>query len=210
MMKVHSVRRLAGLLMLLAGIQSAPLSAQPSPAIPAGAIRVPCCRCLDGTRQTINLNTRTAPWRVSRPGSSTNQPVVPAGNVSWAPVPPAGWVGPRGNPTTVGEYTYVLQLYVPHCTIRARVVMSGRFGADNSARLFLNSSQIAASQGTPNYGFLPASITPFTGVLIPGLNTISVIVRNSGGPTGMILQGQVAITCPREREQGTAAPGGAQ
>ncbi|HVQ07845.1 MAG TPA: hypothetical protein VMS43_05380 [Allosphingosinicella sp.] len=201
MIKIRSVRRLAGLMLLLAGLQPAPTSAQPRPDIPADAIRVPCCRCLDGHQQVVNINTRTAPWQVGSPGSTGVQPVVAAGNVSWYPVPPAGWVGPPGNPTAVGDYTYFIRIYVPRCTIPGRVILSGRFGADNSARVFLDSGQIAASQGTPNYGFLQGSITPFSTPVGPGVHTLRVVVRNIGGPTGMILQGQLTFTCPRDLEQ---------
>ncbi len=197
MIGLRSTRRLAGLLTLIAALQAPPASAQTALGEP---IRVPCCRCLDGSSQTITLNTRTAPWRVSGPGLPI-QPVVAANNAAWAPVPPAGWVAPAGNPTAVGDYTYFIRFIVPNCTIPARVTISGRFGADNSARVFLDQNQIAASQGTPNYGFLPGSITPFSAVAGPGLHTIRVIVHNSGGPTGMILQGQITFTCPRELEQ---------
>lgn len=217
MLRLTSHRTLA--IMLLAGLQCAPASAQPArdlgsatlsvqapeaanlAAVPRDAIRVPCCRCLDGTRQTVNINTGTARWQVTSPGSTGIQPVALAGNPAWTPVPPARWVGPPGNPTTVGDYTYFIRIYVPRCTIPPRVVMSGRFAADNSARVFLDANQIAASQGTPNYGFLPGSITPFSASLSPGLHTVRVIVRNISGPTGMILQGSLTITCPRELEQ---------
>lgn len=200
MIGTRIVRSLAGALALLASFSSLPAPAQPEYPTTGPVVRVPCCRCVGGRPLRITINTRTAPWQVASPGSGIG-PVVPAGNVSWAPVPPAGWVGPQGAPTTVGDYTYFIRIQVPRCTIPARVTLSGRFGADNSARVFLDANQIAASQGTPNYGFLPGSITPFSTPLAPGVHTLRVIVRNIGGPTGMILQGQITVTCPTSLEQ---------
>jgi len=196
----RSFNRIAAALMLAASLYAPPALAQSPAAQLPDTVRVPCCRCLDGSQQRVNLDTRTAPWRVSGPAVVGLPLAVAATNVSWAPVPPAGWVGPPGNPTAVGDYTYAIRVFVPRCVIPARVMLSGRFGADNSARVFLDGNQIATSQGTPNYGFLPGSITPFSAQVGPGLHTIRVIVRNIGGPTGMILQGQLTFTCPRETE----------
>lgn len=170
--------------------------------IPRDAIRVPCCRCLDGSTFSVTIDTRRAAWRVTQPNGSGPQPVVPATHPAWAAVPPAGWVGPPGAPATVGDYEYELPFYVPPCVIDAPVQLSGRFGADNRARVFIDGNLVTQSQGPPNYGFQPGSITPFTTtVTTPGLHRLRVIVSNIGGPTGLILQGTLTRTCPRDLER---------
>ncbi|MBV9884746.1 MAG: hypothetical protein JO276_17185 [Sphingomonadaceae bacterium] len=169
--------------------------------IPEDAVRIPCCRCLDGSRQPIEINTRTAAWKVAGPGSSNFQPVAADGNQAWWPVPPAGWVSPPGHPQSTGDYTYQLQFYIPPCIIPSQVVISGRFAADNRARVFLDQQLVASSQGTPDYGFLQGSVTPFNvTVTTPGLHSLRVVVTNTGGVTGMVMQATIVAICPRDLE----------
>lgn len=203
-MKNLAARRLAGALLLAFAPTSIAVAAQPAaaqaqisvPSIPPYAIRIPCCRCLDGHTQTVTINTRAAPWRVDPPGVVPFQPVVPANNVAWVPLPPAGWVGPPGPPAFNSDYVYQLQIYVPRCIIPARVTFAGRFAADNRGRMYLDGNLIATS--------LTFTVpTPFSSVpLGPGIHTLNVIVHNDYGPTGLIVQGAITIVCPRELEQG--------
>ena len=186
-----------------------------STAVPVGreVIRIPCCRCVNGPRRTVTINTGTARWRVATPNSTSFQPaaaVVPP-NPAWTPVPPAAWVGPPGAAQTVGDYTYRLQFYVPRCMLRPIITISGRFAADNSARLLLDGVAVASSQGTAGYGFLPGSVTPFSAsATSPGLHELTIVVTNSSGPTAVAIQGAITIACPRELEdrgrQDEAAP----
>lgn len=169
--------------------------------VPGPAIRLRCCRCLDGQRQTVRIDTRAASWTVRPPNSSSSQPVVPASNGAWTALAPGGWVGPQGA-ATVGNYTYELRIVVPRCIIPARVTVAGRFAADNHATVFHvgpnNAVQQIAASPPGDFGFQTASIRPFTAVLAtPGTHTLRVVVRNAGGPTGLILEGAVTSVCPR-------------
>jgi hypothetical protein len=174
----------------------APALAQRAPR----AVSLPCCRCLDGKSTTVNVSTGTAPWNVAF-GSATAQPVIPASNVSWTPVPPGSWVGPRGN-AAIGDYTYTMPFQVPKCLIPMRVTISGKFAADNIGKLYIDGTFVKASQGTANYGFLPGSVTPFSwsGVLTPGPHAITMVVTNTSGPTGVVVAATITVTCPREGE----------
>lgn len=202
-----SARRALAAILLLAGIPS-PAGAQGhhgNPVVPSDAIRLPCCRCLDGSHQTVTIDTRAAPWRVALPGTSSFQPVAPAANAAWAPVPPADWVGPPGAPTAIGDYTYRLRFWFsPTCLIPVRIAATGRVGADNRAQVLLDGQPLASSQGTINYGFLPGNITPFAGAVAGGgLHSLTVIVHNEHNVTGMIVQGVVTLHCPTQAEDGT-------
>ena len=163
---------------------------------PVRPVNLPCCRCLDGKTTTVNASTGTAPWNVAF-GSSAAQPVIPASNVSWTPVPPGQWVGPAGN-AVLGDYTYTMPFQVPKCVIPMQVTISGKFAADNTGKLYIGGNLVKASQGTPNYGFLPGSVTPFTwtGVLTPGPHAITMVVTNTSGPTGVVVAATITVTCP--------------
>lgn len=196
-------------MLLIGSAPAAPSFAQEAAAvrpvpIPPTAVRVPCCRCLDGTTRTIAINSGTSPWQVSNPGApNVFAPAVSATNVAWTQLPPARWIGPVGGNSATGDYVYQLQIYVPRCVIPATVRIIGHFAADNRARLLHNGNQIAASLGTPDYGFLPGSVTPFTvNNLTAGLHTLQLVVTNSGGPTGAVIRANVTSTCPRDLEHG--------
>jgi hypothetical protein len=164
------------------------------------AIHLPCCLCVDGRRIRVRINTRAAPWFVRNPGSGTFNPVVPANNLAWTSgLAPAGWVGPPGAPTAVGDYVYELRVVMPRCLIRPVVRVVGRFAADNRATTTIGTT----TSTTP--GFTLGSIRPFGGALSsnPGTQTIRITVRNDGGPTGLVALGVVEIICPRQRADGT-------
>jgi len=174
---------------------------------PRDALVVPCCRCVDGRQQVIGIDTRTAPWTVALPNSITYQPVVPINDVAWAPVPPAGWVGPPGGPTAEGNYTYRLRFYVPpDCIIPSRITVSGRVAADNSATVYLDGSQIAV-QSTPTHGFLPGNIISFAEpVAVSGTHSLTVVVHNWSNVTGVIVQGAINMACPEQTPRDGAWP----
>lgn len=165
---------------------------------PPRTVQLPCCRCLDGKKTSVNVSTGAVPWNVAF-GNSAAQPVVLATNVAWTPVPPGKWVGPGSE--NQGTYTYQMPFQVPRCLIPMRVTISGKFAADNSAQLYVG-NLVASSQGTQDYGFLPGSVTPFTwsGSLAPGQNAIKVVVTNSGGATGLVVAATITISCPSDKD----------
>jgi hypothetical protein len=167
--------------------------------IPPRTVRVGCCRCVDGISRSITLSTRRAPWTVDGPGAGGPVPVAPANHVAWAPVPPAGWVGPaNARHAPPGVYVYELRILVPNCTIAATVSVSGRVAADNNFRLALGGNPPVTC--TNNLCFQAGNVQPFgSWTLGPGLHTLRVTVNNSEGPTGMILSGTITAACPRER-----------
>lgn len=171
---------------------------------PPRAVVLPCCRCLDGKTTTVNVSTGAVPWNVAF-GNSQAQPAGPVSNVAWTPVPPGQWIGTGSqNP---GTYTFQMPYQVPNCVIPMRVTIAGKFAADNTATLYVEGHAVA-SLGTPNYGFLPGSVTPFTwtGTLAPGPHNIKVVVTNSDGPTGLVVAATITVTCPKEVENPNLNP----
>jgi hypothetical protein len=209
---------LAATLLLLGSMPALPAAAQSAAAqetasrvrpgqIPGNAIRIPCCRCLDGSKETIRIDTGAVPWQVSSPGSSAQQTAVGASNAAWTNLSPAKWVGPPGAPTAQGDYRYQVQIHLPRCIIPGQVTIKGRFAGDNSVKAFFDNAQIAASGGTANYGFLPGSVTPFTATTnAPGLHTLTFVVTNSSGPTGLAVEASITRVCPKELEHSSAVP----
>lgn len=167
---------------------------------------IPCCRCIGGS-STANVSTGkpNVVWTVTQPGSAVPTPVMPVSNVAWTTtaIPGGAWVSPQGNPMTVGNFDYSTVIDVRDCIIGSTVTISGKFLADNRGTLLVDGREVISSGGTPNYGFLPGSVTPFT-VTLPagatGFHTITLRAQNSGGPTGILVELNVTRQCGDERQ----------
>jgi hypothetical protein len=201
MIGVRFVRSLVGALALLAGSSSLPAPAQP--VAPAPVVRVPCCRCVDGRVLRVNINTRTAPWRVRRvvPLATSLVPVVPAANGAWTTAAaPADWVShPSGG--LPGIYVYELRIQVPVCMIRGRVTFGGVFSADNGGTLSLvrpnNTTVALGTRPLPN-GFTAITASPGALMATSGTYILRATVRNLHGPSGFVLRGQILVRCPTD------------
>lgn len=188
-----------------------------------GRARTPalkCCNCL-GETTTANLSTGAVPWTVKVPPSGSVQGTTLASNVAWinsplstvSPLPqllPAKWISPVGNPTAVGVYRYETQFNAQKCIIPSEISISGNFLADNTGVLKIDGKTVASSLGTPNYGFLPGSLTPFS-YTIPanssvGIHTVTMEANNIGGPTGIIVQLSVTRKCAPKDKTNESSP----
>lgn len=172
------------------------------------AIKLPCCRCLDGTATEIPIDTGVAPWRVTPPGSAYQLAAVPIPPVTghWTALlgPPAVWIGAPGAPETVGDYEFELQFYVPDCLIPAGIKVTGQAAADNRADIWLDTNFTGIN--VPNYA--DQGITSFTvPVTGPGIHRLRFVVTNDGGPTGLVVKGFIVVHCPRELEHGSSSTG---
>lgn len=188
----------AAALMIAAANPSRPAAAQVLP-YDQLVVRVPCCRCIDGAQQTVNLNTGAVPWTVKPPvGASAMAAPFPVAQIpgSWTSLPPAQWVR---HPATQGpgNYVYELLVFVPRCVIPARVYLAGRFAADNGASLRINANPPISTDST--WGFTTSVVLP--AVILPrGVNTIRVRVNNISGRTAFLMKTAVTFTCPSYAE----------
>jgi hypothetical protein len=167
-------------------------------------VRVPCCRCVDGTSTEIRIDTGAVPWRVTTPLSSLQQAAVPVASIpgSWAnQLAPAIWIGPPGQPEDVGVYEYELQFYVPDCVIPSQIYVSGKAAADNRATIYFdgNLTTNPVVQGFTNGHITPFTVGPVTGT---GVHKLRFAVTNDGGPTGLIVQAAITVRCPDKLEHG--------
>jgi hypothetical protein len=138
---------------------------------------------------THDLSTGTAVWSVTTPANVTTT-AQNAAYVAWTTMlSPAQWVSPPGSPTASGVYVYQTTFKAhKNCTNGS---LSGRFLGDNSVNLYFDGTLIASSQGTPNYGFLPGSVTPFSVASFgPGAHTLKAEVTNESGPTGVVVDAE--------------------
>ena len=193
-------RNLPVLAALLAiGAHASPLAAQPAG---AAFVRGICCACTDGSVKAASIATSSAPWRVTpTPGASTLVPVTDknsnASHYGWTPLSPARWVGPAGWTNPAGDYTFELTVVVPDCTMGARMVIAGKFAADNKATLYYDNNQVAVSQGAPNLGFQAEGVTSFQiPAGAPGTHTIRIVVFNREAVAGLSLVGALTTHCP--------------
>lgn len=165
----------------------------------ACAIKLPCCRCLDGSSTQVNIDTGLAPWRVTTPQSQFQQIAVPVASIpgSWTTLlAPAVWIGPPGQPEDVGNYEYELQFYVPNCRIPSEIHVIGQAAADNRANVFLDNGPLLAV--VPGF----TSPAPFNGgpVTGTGIHKLRFVVTNDGGPTGLVVKAAIIVRCPEELE----------
>jgi hypothetical protein len=198
----------------------------PPPGGQGGELVINCCRCLGQESGASNISTGTAPWRVSSVLAPPNVPTnssaltVPGAianpHPSWTTaLTPAKWLQPSASATRNdgflnGHVTYVLKLRVPNCTIKQRVVLSGRIAADDVARMFVEgpghppSTMIAGPAGFPVGSDKPFSVQlGVSGFTQPGLYTLRVEVDNlGGGPFAMILNGTANGKCDGKLEKG--------
>jgi hypothetical protein len=181
----------------MATLSSGAAMAQDSriPPPPRGVL--PCCNCLNEVK-TASLNTGSLPWTVKGPGSSTSVAAVNSSNAAWTTtvIPTANWISPAGNPTAPGNYVYETRIDLRNCTLNSTVTISGKFLADNVGSVLVDGKPIISSAGTPNYGFLPGSLTNFSyTVAAGGVHTVTINAYNAGGPTGIIAEVTATRTC---------------
>ena len=205
---VRYTRRLAALLMLAVGTLSfsapAQVSSQPSGCqCPVSGL---CCQCADGRRLQVDISTGTAPWRVRR-GNAPSQLAITLAHPAWtASLPPAQWIRPPGSPTDSGDYVYELQYTVPNCVIPARFAITGQLASDETASVSVDGGPAFATQA----GFQQPNVASFTvppAGLTPGTHTLTVVVRNTGDVTGLLLRASIITLCPLQRGPGTPATG---
>jgi hypothetical protein len=202
MSMISFTRRAAGSLLLGATLMSTASFAQDE-RIAEGLKRLPvlpCCQCIGKEGASLDLSTGAAVWSAILPGGA-NSATQNASNPAWTPttLAPANWISPTSNPTTVGTYTYSIRFDARRCVIPSSITITGKYLADNKGTLLVDGRPVATQLGTPNYGFLPGSVTPFS-YTIPaaqasGLHTITLQAENSGGPTGVVVQLSVRRNC---------------
>lgn len=181
-----------------------PALAQKRP--PVRTITIPCCKCIGGEGSVTSINTGNAagsePYQVS--GPSVTNPVAVAVTYWTNTLSPAGFVQPNnnigGNAFPPGLYNYTVQFVVPKCTIPMKVTVSGKFAADNGAKVFFDTNPIATQFPTPfPNGFVPGNEGSFTAVtMTPGTHTLRFEVRNSGGPSGLVVNAAVRTICSND------------
>lgn len=198
-------------LVVTSALAAMPALAQKVP--PVRTIMIPCCKCIGGEGSVTSINTGNAagsvPYQVSGPGvtNPTAVPITINQNVAWTTaLLPAGWVQPNSNNGAVGQqagvYNYTVKFVVPKCTIPMKVTVSGKFAADNGAKVFFDASPnpIATQFPTPYpFGFTTANVGSFTTTtMAPGTHTIRFEVLNREGPSGLVVNAAVRTICSKD------------
>lgn len=106
--------------------------------------------------------------------------------------PPAGsaWIGPNDIPDTypddpVGDYHYVISFNLSGATDLSKVRILGSWATDNEAQWWLNGAYTGFNKSYVGYSQLDSF--GLQGGLVNGLNTLEFWVRNSGGPSGLLV-----------------------
>lgn len=156
-----------------------------------------CCKCLGGSN-SLDLSTISSnSWTVS------GNPVafLTTGHSAWTlPTGAAKWVstvatGASG--VAPGTYDYKLSFAVPNCSIAQQVTLSGSYGGDDNIQILLDNSPV--SPACSGWCFNAAHQTSglnFTSLnVIGGNHTLTVRVKNDGGPSGMFINAKLSGAC---------------
>jgi hypothetical protein len=166
--------------------------------VPPPMPNLACCT-RPGQRTSLNLSTGSAAmWSVKLPSGAT-VPTANSANVAWTTtvIPTAQWISPVGNPAATGNYVYSTQFDASNCRVRCTITVSGKFLVDNKGVLKVDGVTVASSLGTPMYGFLPGSVTPFSYNIpvVNGVHTITFEAYNQSGPTGADIELLISRLC---------------
>jgi hypothetical protein len=200
-----------------AQVQEAPAQQRPSPInmptppllpLPQKMLTLGCCQCL-GEQKTLDLSTGSSNgWSVvssltpaiaAVPATILTSPHpawnLPTGGAQWVS---AGASGATGLPAAT--YTYRLRFKVQKCTIPQTVKLTGIAGADDMFKVFLDSNPTPISACSGGWCFNTQNPTPSFTVnnLAPGSHVLTVVVVNTGGPTGMFLKTGLEGQCSKE------------
>ena len=145
--------------------------------------------CMEG--YLMDMSNDSPGWSLRRPNGSV-VPLNQVSNVAWSPVQNSRWVGPGGPVSANGVWTYSRKLRIDRCPQYGPAALTIAYRADNIGTLRVKdaSGNVIASAnqaGTPNYGFLPASLTNLSYVFPAGTGgtyTVELAVQNTSGPTG--------------------------
>lgn len=148
---------------------------------------------------SISLATMPGTWQLKNPAGSL-VPLLAVGNVAWSAVSGAQWVGPGGSLAANGAWVYSRKVRINACPNGRQASLAASWRADNTGTLRVRDASgtvltTGNQAGTPNYGFLPASLSNHTFVFpagASGVYTIEFSVLNTSGPTG--LAGTVSLS----------------
>lgn len=146
---------------------------------------------VDNSGALLSIGVNDPHYLVQRPASTpflaarTFTPVS-----SYATSTTARWIQPAaGDPLQAGEYVYRQTFNLAGCDLSS-VVITGRYAADNSAYIRVNTSTAKLAQTPSPNGF--ANFTNFTITasdgLVAGVNSIDFVVNNQDLGTGLIVE----------------------
>lgn len=108
----------------------------------------------------------------------------------------SAWIGPKGDNSldgAVGQYDYRTTFNLTGFNV-STAVLSGKWAADDVGVNILINGVSTAQPGTGSY----SAFTNFSVAsgFINGINTIDFIVKNTGGPTGLRVEGALKADVP--------------
>ena len=169
------------------------------PVAPSDGLPVLNCSNSKVNPPQVAMPTGQAGWSLKNPAGATVA-INPASNVAWSAVAGAQWIGPGGPLAANGTWTYTNRVRINACPNGQAAKLTASWRADNTGTLRVKDAggvvlSTGNQAGTPNYGFLPASLSNHTFVFpvgASGVYTIEFAVQNTSGPTG--LAGAVTLT----------------
>lgn len=154
----------------------------------------------NNTTTLIPFGTDDDTWQVKTPSSAvfTNVKTAWIYTGVWATDPNVRWLSPAvstsgsAQSTTAGNYTYKTTFTASASSVCSAIINLTKYGGDNTVTsISLN----GFSPHTLGGGYSPLSTTAIsvTGEIIPGVNTVTVVVNNLGHYTGLVINGNLTI-----------------
>ncbi len=133
----------------------------------------------------LSIGTQDPHYSLTLQNGTPSTPVVLNPNVAWATSAKARWIGPSTG--SVQTYKYTINFVLPDCDLRTAVI-KGMYAADNSAHILVNNDPTQLFPTVASTGF--RNLIPFTidSGLQTGNNTLTFVVQNDSGVTGLLVE----------------------
>jgi hypothetical protein len=202
------------LFMILAAGLSLAVADAGAPASAATVVRLPNCQYA-GQSMSADLSTTTVVgsidphWVVSFGGNPISGAPGHTALSAWTALP-NNWIQPSASSTTAnqnepaGKYTYTIRFYIP-CEPKnyTSLRLDGKAAGDDEVlSIALNNTVIPGANCLTGYCFQSAHTISFgappPSAFVRGYNTLTVVVNNDGGPSGMAAIIRLTARCGKE------------
>lgn len=137
----------------------------------------------------IPVGSQDQDYALTLQSGSTTIPVVLTPNPAWVTSPNAAWIGPAqgSGQNTVQTFKYSININLPACNSTG-LSIKGKYAADNSAYILVNNDQTQLFPTVSSTGFRQFVDFEITSGLQAGQNTLTFVVKNDSGVTGLLVE----------------------
>lgn len=137
----------------------------------------------------LPVGSQDQDYALTLQNGSTTIPVVLTPNPAWVTSSNAAWIGPAqgSGQNTVQTFKYSININLPACNSTG-LSIKGKYAADNSAYILVNNDQTQLFPTVSSTGFRQFVDFEITSGLQAGQNTLTFVVKNDSGVTGLLVE----------------------